>query len=258
MFRRGLPRGLRAYPGIVKLPEDTAAGYLARVRRMAVGRTVAGDLRRARLAAGGAAAAEALERAAERIGAMSATGALEAQLEALSAEEQRGNAEVSERAGAIAALHRQRRAASRETMFRLDREILSAERALQVLRRRQAEGVRRREAVQQQIETLAVGAALAEEAGALAAGMRAGTLGEAELAQGLERLGAGLATLDGTLRRFLIGDVPWRDWAGPLGRWALLVGCTYLVLMAFNVLVFRQWAHHEKLIYPLAELPPYT
>ena len=115
--------------------------------------------------------------------------------------------------------------------------------------------MRRREAVQQQIETLAVGAALAEEAGALAAGMRAGTLGEAELAQGLERLGAGLATLDGTLRRFLIGDVPWRDWAGPLGRWALLVGCTYLVLMAFNVLVFRQWAHHEKLIYPLAELP---
>ncbi|MCG2661081.1 MAG: hypothetical protein L6437_12660, partial [Kiritimatiellae bacterium] len=41
----------------------------------------------------------------------------------------------------------------------------------------------------------------------------------------------------------------------PLSRWALLIGLTYIVLMSLNVLIFRQWAHNERLIYPLVELP---
>jgi hypothetical protein len=49
--------------------------------------------------------------------------------------------------------------------------------------------------------------------------------------------------------------VPWSDWLGPLLRWGFLMVVTYVVLMAFNVLIFRQWAHNEKLIYPLTELP---
>ena len=38
-------------------------------------------------------------------------------------------------------------------------------------------------------------------------------------------------------------------------RWGALIGLTYLLLLTFNVLIFRQWAHHEKLTYPLADLP---
>lgn len=57
-------------------------------------------------------------------------------------------------------------------------------------------------------------------------------------------------TIPGLLRK-----VPWSQWLGPLAHWGLLIVLTYAMLMSFNVLVLRQWAEHEKLQYPLAELP---
>jgi hypothetical protein len=63
------------------------------------------------------------------------------------------------------------------------------------------------------------------------------------------------ASFDASFRRFVVGDIEWKIWVRPLLRWTLLIFLTYVVLMAFNVLIFRQWAYNEKLIYPLAELP---
>jgi hypothetical protein len=60
---------------------------------------------------------------------------------------------------------------------------------------------------------------------------------------------------DASYSRYFLGDVPWAQWSGVLLRWGLLIALTYIVLMTFNVLIFRQWAHNEKLIYPLVELP---
>ncbi|MAF66310.1 MAG: hypothetical protein CMJ84_11725 [Planctomycetes bacterium] len=62
-------------------------------------------------------------------------------------------------------------------------------------------------------------------------------------------------SFDASLPRFLIGDVPWGDWFGALALWAVVIGLSYVVFMTLNVLIFRQWAHHERLIYPLAKLP---
>jgi hypothetical protein len=61
--------------------------------------------------------------------------------------------------------------------------------------------------------------------------------------------------LDASLKRYIIGDIPWGDVMPPILRWLVIIFLTYLVLMTFNVLIFRQWAHNERLIYPLAELP---
>jgi hypothetical protein len=65
---------------------------------------------------------------------------------------------------------------------------------------------------------------------------------------------AAYRSFDASTPRFWLGDVPWSLWLRPLFNWLGLVFLGYLVLMAFNTLIFRQWAHHEKLIYPLAEV----
>ncbi len=60
-------------------------------------------------------------------------------------------------------------------------------------------------------------------------------------------------SFDASLRRFWLGDVNWGLWMGPVVSWFLLMGLIYMIFMSFNTLIFRQWAHNEKLLYPLAE-----
>jgi len=62
-------------------------------------------------------------------------------------------------------------------------------------------------------------------------------------------------SFDASWPRFLAGDVPWSHWLRPLCNWAVIIALTYVVFMTLNLLMFRQWAHHERLIYPLAQLP---
>ena len=64
----------------------------------------------------------------------------------------------------------------------------------------------------------------------------------------------GYEWFDASARRFWFGDVKWQIWLRPVFNWLVLAFLGYLVLMAFNTLIFRQWAHNEKLIYPLAEI----
>ncbi|MFC1582832.1 DUF6785 family protein, partial [Planctomycetota bacterium] len=72
---------------------------------------------------------------------------------------------------------------------------------------------------------------------------------------GLDSVIARFRAIDASMQRFLIGDIPWSAWLRPLFRWGLLIVLTYVILMTFNILIFRQWAHNEKLSYPLARLP---
>ena len=71
----------------------------------------------------------------------------------------------------------------------------------------------------------------------------------------VEELLATFPSFDASLSRYLIGEVPWSHWAKPLLYWSSIILLTYLLLYTFNILIFRQWAYHEKLIFPLAELP---
>ena len=50
-------------------------------------------------------------------------------------------------------------------------------------------------------------------------------------------------------------SVPWAVWRGPLLYWSLFIGAFYWVSMCTVVILRRQWVQHEKLPYPLAQLP---
>ncbi|NKB70102.1 MAG: hypothetical protein GKR89_23765 [Candidatus Latescibacteria bacterium] len=51
------------------------------------------------------------------------------------------------------------------------------------------------------------------------------------------------------------GGIPWAHWLAPLGAWLLLYGSLYLALTSIAVVLRRQWAQHERLIYPLMQVP---
>ncbi|MDA0335772.1 MAG: hypothetical protein O2782_11440, partial [bacterium] len=51
------------------------------------------------------------------------------------------------------------------------------------------------------------------------------------------------------------GHIPWGDWLLPLASWAVLVAAVYAVMAAMVLLLRRQWIEHERLVFPLTELP---
>lgn len=48
--------------------------------------------------------------------------------------------------------------------------------------------------------------------------------------------------------------LPLREWAGPLLFWGPLVFLLSLACIALQIVVHRQWAHHEQLSYPVAQV----
>jgi hypothetical protein len=49
--------------------------------------------------------------------------------------------------------------------------------------------------------------------------------------------------------------IPWDAWLLPLASWAVLVLAVYAVMAATVLLLRRQWIEHERLVFPLTELP---
>jgi len=49
-------------------------------------------------------------------------------------------------------------------------------------------------------------------------------------------------------------EVPFAAWLGPLVYWGPLIILTSITVMALYFLVHQQWAHHEQLSYPLAQV----
>ncbi len=49
--------------------------------------------------------------------------------------------------------------------------------------------------------------------------------------------------------------IPWKIWVGPILFWALLLASLYLVVICLMVIFRKQWVRHEKLSYPLAQIP---
>lgn len=256
LFRRGLPRDLRPFPGILPTTKDSFATYSARFNRLVHGRKslqrladagrslqsgsreeVAGQLQQA---AGG------LRRIADAQRLESSRQAAEAQLEQIR------NAMASV-ADSMQALYVQQRGAPRDRRGAIQAEIrdVRADRRRLTSRQnallRETERLRFEQEVTGRIEqTLADITALEHD------------LPGIETEDAISRVRAIAETyrfFDASLARFFLGDIPWSHWMRPLTLWLGLVALSYLVLMTFNVLIFRQWAHNEKLTYPLADLP---
>ena len=65
---------------------------------------------------------------------------------------------------------------------------------------------------------------------------------------------------DDAIRRFYEGiskgeSIPWMVWIKPLLAWMPILLGLYMVMLALAVLFRKQWIEHERLAYPLAQLP---
>ena len=49
--------------------------------------------------------------------------------------------------------------------------------------------------------------------------------------------------------------IPWRPWVIPLCYWSVAIGSLYAVMISSMVVLRRQWAEHERLIYPIVQVP---
>ena len=51
------------------------------------------------------------------------------------------------------------------------------------------------------------------------------------------------------------GAVPWAIWAAPMLYWAVFGLALFLAMVCLMVIVRRQWVEHERLAYPMVQLP---
>ena len=51
------------------------------------------------------------------------------------------------------------------------------------------------------------------------------------------------------------GGVPYGVWIWPLAAWAILLGALYFVMISLMVILRKPWIDHERLSFPLAQLP---
>jgi len=49
--------------------------------------------------------------------------------------------------------------------------------------------------------------------------------------------------------------IPWGVWLGPLFWWLSLAGTVFFVSLCIIVILRKQWVEHERLVFPLAEVP---
>jgi hypothetical protein len=51
------------------------------------------------------------------------------------------------------------------------------------------------------------------------------------------------------------GRIPWAAWLGPLLYWSVFALAFFLVMVCLMVIVRRQWVEHERLSFPMVQLP---
>lgn len=268
-FRRGLPKEMRAIPGFIKTPDEDLASWLDRISRLRHGMGALSALQDARERLGDEeeddqelgsdarqAIAEHLRDAAEALAPIGDPSELQALADERTQAYNAVSQSLLEAENRIKDLQKERRSASAEAFDRIDDEIEELTATSADLKIEQKESKRSSELANARLQmSKRVQSALASirEWEAKATGNE--PIQTSAMRAMLAATTAKLVTCDGTLKRFLIGDVEWSLWFRPLIRWGWVIALTYIILMALNVLIFRQWAHHEKLIYPLAELP---
>ena len=268
-FRRGLPRGKRAVPGFIFVPgQDDPGSYVRRLRRLLCGRRSARHLQDAlrrldRLPTGTPmpgsirdAVEQNVRNASKELAEATDATALEERREEFRRLDDALAASIVELDKRLVILNEERRLTTIERSRELEDEV-------EELREERDDLVQDRTELERGSERLLLQLDATERAVSVRAGINdlaerlgADDEGDHQVIRGeVDGLLERFSEFDGALRRYLLGDIPWSHWWRPLVNWGLLIGLTYVVLMTFNVLVFRQWAYHEKLIYPLAQLP---
>lgn len=49
--------------------------------------------------------------------------------------------------------------------------------------------------------------------------------------------------------------IPWEAWAIPLMAWTVLILAVYAVMVSMMIVIRKQWVEHERLIFPLTQVP---
>ncbi len=256
-YRRGLPRGLSAFPGIFPLPQDDWSSYTGRLRRLREGRAALTALQEARRLAdadpGGV--PRLLLQAEGILGPLADIEAQQERLEMLRIEEEALLAQHAELDESLKSLNIRRRQANRGAALALAGDVRELSRDLRRLEERREDLLLARERCAREHDCASNIGALVQRIAELRRAAEQDGLDAAGLRGEINAMLPDFAAADISLRRYFIGEVPWQVWARPLGRWALLLGLSYIALLALNVLIFRQWAHNEMITYPLAELP---
>lgn len=264
-LRRPIPEHQRAIPGFIYLPGEGAESYFERVRRLRRGVAALKGLERAAAVLRGE--TDSSRGVAEEAGALLDEAIAQlvpiADTENHSGRREQINLELNklkeDKAVVIQdqkRLRRSRRLAPASEFPRLDKEIHRLSKAIGKFDAEIGALTREFEAITPRLKiTRRVDDALSDLRSLRTEVGTAPPEGAGELATRLQGIMASFSSFDASWRRFLIGEVPWGIWLRPLLNWIVLILLTYVVLITFNVLIFRQWAYNENLIYPLAELP---
>ncbi|HYF50637.1 MAG TPA: DUF6785 family protein [Planctomycetota bacterium] len=267
LFRRGLPKEQSAYPGILPQPDDDSSSYFARFKRLVDGRSAFNSLAQVheQLAglpetekvSGGIAqsAAPTVKTALDKLAPLSESSTLETARAALQTDLDEITKDLGKTDTDLSDLNSKKRMAPPLEQKELSKKIHE-------LSRKKAELEAEKKAIEKRLKSNATQREMAARVAGVVQQLK---MFDAELQTGEMPAGTAASSLmtvmqkfpsfDASYTRYFFGDVPWGQWAGVIFRWGLLVLLTYVVLMTFNILIFRQWAHNEKLIYPLVELP---
>ncbi len=251
VYRRGLPRDKRAFPGVMFTSDDDASSYFRRLARLRRGRQAARILRAA--PAAGDVAPPTLQAAAALLGPSAAADTVEEQLAVLAGIGESLAAEVNHIDGELIARYQDKRSAPQMEIRRMEKDIEKMNHRRMKINKEQTKNAKEQERVRSEIEICGRVAEAKTAIEQLATAWPG--LDDGARQTGVETILATFPSFDASLARYFVGDVPWSHWARPLGHWSVLISLTYIILLCFNVLIFRQWAYHEKLIFPLAELP---
>lgn len=256
-FRRGLPDTERAYPGVFPDVNDTALRYFNRLGRLVHGRpalTHVIDAREA-LPAQPEEAARLIGQAVRQLEQIMPIAQIATRLEQIGGRLETARTERIDIRNRLTPLYQEARLAEADKQRALAGQIESMETRVAALKTRESELLneqdllRREQAVVQRVQ------AEVERLKTLQFELARNRISPEDAKDVLRESATAFPAFDTSLQRYLAGDIPWSYWLPPLLNWMVLVGLTYAVLMAFNLLIFRQWVYNEKLIYPLAKLP---
>lgn len=267
VFRRGLPRNERAFPGILPLAGDDRRAYFSRLHRLIGGLQTLRQIKKAGTSAGAlpaesivtpelaAAFSDVFAHATNELAALIKGPELSMLKEQLDAEAAKFAARRMELAAQLKTISAEKPKASRQRAFELADQSDNVIAEIKSLDRQYQQFKTRYELCHRELDCAQNIQVLIAKIQDVQKQLSAGSLRGSELAAKTTELLPVFTSIDVSLRRYFIGQIPWHCWVKPLSRWVLLIGLTYIVLMSLNVLIFRQWAHNERLIYPLAELP---
>ncbi|MDD4538117.1 MAG: hypothetical protein PHT80_03815 [Lentisphaeria bacterium] len=252
VFRRGLPKGKRAYPGVLYTLKDDPASYFRRLARLKHGLQAA---KIARKAPEDQDPPGALRQAATELDPVADDSALQQLLATLVAIDQELATAMHHIDEELIELNQRKRVAAMDDVRRMEADIdrLRKQRANKDQER--LANSREQERLRQEITLCNLVANSAGELRSLAD--RWSTQAPTINANQLDGVLAAFSDFDASLHRYFLGDLPWHHWLRPLAWWGVIIALSYMILLSFNVLIFRQWAYHEKLIFPLAELPEF-